>query len=561
MWGEQVPQHIVEVGAGPFDQAFALSRTFGLGGHMATASELNMNKGASALEMAQTIFGNGVQVTGASYSGSSYSSATYWGGDSITTGVTPGDQGIILSTGSVDFFTRPSGDPNKSNSISVNSGGQNNRADFNAIAGRATYDASVLTATFIPDADVMTMQFVFSSDEYPEYSNSIYNDVVGVWINGNHVPLSVTESPAAVTEINQNENINLYVDNTGDDFNTEMDGFTLTMTLTIPVDKDDVNTIVIGIADTSDSSYDSNLLIAANSLQTNLVANSDDLTLGIGGTKNLDILDNDDNLTGGTLKITHINGVGVMAGDEVILPTGQTIKLLSDGTIDVVADNDEETINFTYGVEALDSNDVVLEDDVGFVTVKTIPCFVAGTHIRTMQGEVPVENLEPGDWIMTLDNGPQQLRWIGQRTVSGQGNLAPIRIRAGTFGSHGKLLLSPQHRVLVHDVRAEMFFGEDQVLVAAKDLVNDRSVRQVPQDKVTYVHLLFDEHQVIWSEGLATESFLPGPQTTAVFEQDIVDEITEIFPELNALTGEGYSPAARRTLKHYEAAVLMGRLS
>ncbi len=528
---------------------------------MATASELNMNKNASALDMAQTIFGDGVTVTGASYSGSSYSSATYWGGDSITPGVTPGDTGVILSTGTVDYFTRPSGDPNKSNSISVNSGGQNNRSDFNAIAGRTTYDASFMTVDFIPDAATMTMQFVFSSDEYPEYSTSVYNDVVGVWINGTHVPLSVTNSPAAVTEINPNENINLYVDNTGDDFNTEMDGFTVAMTLTIPVNVGVENTIQIGIADTSDSSYDSNLLIAGGSIQTGLVALKDDITIGIGGTKNLDVTANDLNQTSGTLEVTHINGVAVSVGDEITLPTGQKVTLLADGTFDIETDLDEEIINFTYGVQSVDGSNNVLETDIGFVTVDTVPCFVAGTNIRTLNGEVPVEDLKAGDMIMTLDNGAQPLRWIGQRTVPGKGNLAPIRIRAGTFGSHGTLMVSPQHRVLVQDVRAEMFFGEEQVLVAAKDLINDRSVRQVQQEQVTYVHLLFDEHQVVWSQGLATESFLPGPQTTAVFEREIVNEITEIFPELNALTGDGYGPAARRTLRNYEAAVLMGRLS
>lgn len=528
---------------------------------MATASELSMNKNASAMDMAQTIFGDGVTVTGASYSGSSYSSATYTGGDTTTPGVTPGDSGVILSTGSVDYFTRPSGDPNKSNSISVNSGGQNNRADFNAIAGRTTYDASFMTVDFIPDSAVMTMQFVFSSDEYPEFSTSVYNDVVGVWINGTHVPLSVTNSPAAVTEINQNENINLYVDNTGDDFNTEMDGFTLAMTLTIPVNVGVTNTIQIGIADTSDSSYDSNLLIAANSVQSDVVAIKDDITIGIGGTKNLAVLANDLNDTGGTLEVTHINGVGVMVGDEITLPTGQKVTLMADGSFNIETDLDEEAINFTYGIQSVDGAGTPIVDDVGFVTVETIPCFVAGTHIRTLKGEVPVEDLKPGDLIMTLDNGAQPLRWIGQRSVAGTGKLAPIRIKAGTFGSHGKLMVSPQHRVLVQDVRAQMFFGEEQVLVAAKDLVDDRAVRQVEQEQVTYVHLLFDDHQVVWSEGLATESFLPGPQTTAVFEQEIVEEITEIFPELNALTGEGYGPAARRTLKQYEAAVLMGRLS
>lgn len=523
---------------------------------MATASEITLNKNASAIAMAQEIFGDGVQVTGASYSGSSYSSAIFSNGDSITPGVTPGDRGVILSTGSVDYFTRPFGDPNKSPNISTNSGGQNNRADFNAIAGATTYDASYLTMSFIPDSDTMTIQFVFSSDEYPEYSNSIYNDVVGVWANGTHIPLSVTNSAAAVTEINQNENINLFKSNTGDAYNTEMDGFTVTMTLTIPVTAGVVNTLRVGIADTSDSSYDSNLLIAANSIQTELVALQDDLVLQEGQTANIDVLANDVNNTGGTLTVTHINGIPVIAGDQITLPSGQVVTLLADGTFDIQTDTDNDKISFTYQVESTDGAGNVLEDDVGFVTVETIPCFVAGTLIRTADGDVPVETLNAGDLVMTLDQGLQPLRWIGQRCVFAEGGLAPIRITAGTFGPHQTLMVSPQHRVLVRDAFAEVLFGSDEVLVAAKDLVNDMTVRRIEGGTVTYVHILFDRHQVIWSNGLATESFLPGPQTSAVFEQDIIDEICTVFPELNAFTGAGYSAAARRTLKRHEARVL-----
>ena len=64
---------------------------------------------------------------------------------------------------------------------------------------------------------------------------------------------------------------------------------------------------------------------------------------------------------------------------------------------------------------------------------------------------------------------------------------------------------------------------------------------------------MFDKHQVVFSEGLATESFLPGPQTAKSFEAEIVDEICAIFPELDPHTGDGYSQSARRTLKGYEA--------
>jgi hypothetical protein len=74
---------------------------------------------------------------------------------------------------------------------------------------------------------------------------------------------------------------------------------------------------------------------------------------------------------------------------------------------------------------------------------------------------------------------------------------------------------------------------------------------------VEYVHILFDRHQVVFSEGLATESFLPGPQTAQSFEAEIVAEICALFPEIDPETGAGYSPAARRTLKRYEARLLM----
>jgi hypothetical protein len=57
-------------------------------------------------------------------------------------------------------------------------------ADFNAIAGKSTYDASFLSINFTPTGDTMKMPFVSSSDEFPKYSSPVFNDVVGVCING-----------------------------------------------------------------------------------------------------------------------------------------------------------------------------------------------------------------------------------------------------------------------------------------------------------------------------------------------------------------------------------------
>ncbi|MET4100944.1 hypothetical protein ABIE58_000360 [Roseovarius sp. MBR-78] len=525
---------------------------------MATASKLPVNTNASAMDMARAIFGDGVTIQSASYTGDARSSGLYSNGDSVSPGVTPSDTGVILSTGRAGDFTNAppwawwaNNDANQSPSTSTNTGGVNNDPLFNAAAGSSTYDAAWIDVNFTPTGDVMTMQFVFASEEYPEFTTSQFQDSVAVWINGTLVPINVGTGDVAPNNINDTSNANLFVDNTGSDFNTEMDGFTLTMSLTIPVNAGEVNSLRVGIADVNDTNYDSNLLIAADTLQTSLVANADSTTLFPDGSRVIDLLGNDVNETSGTLTITHLNGQAVTAGDIVTLPSGQQIELNADGTVTLIGDGDTEVANFTYGVASSTG-----QSDTGMVTVDSVPCFVAGARIRTTEGQVPVEALRPGDLVLTRDEGAQPLRWTGCRTVAATGDFAPIRIAADTFGAHGELWLSPLHRVLVRDALAELLFGESEVLVAARDLVNDRSVRRVEGGEVTYVHLMFDRHQVIWSEGLATESFMPGPQAVRSFERAALAEIHALFPEIDPATGAGYSPAARRTLRPFEARLL-----
>jgi hypothetical protein len=522
---------------------------------MVAGVEIPINLNASAIQMAETIFGDGVQVVSASYTGDRTSSGIYSNGNAISPGVVPSDTGVMLSTGSLNDFTNSNFfQSNLSTSTTTNTRGPDGLADFNAAAGARTFDAAFLDVDFIPTGDVMTMQFVFSSEEYPEFAVGAFQDFFGVWINGTLVPLSVGDGDIDPNNLNAGSNGNLFIDNSQDQFNTEMDGFTVTMTLTIPVNSGVVNSIRIGIADVTDANYDSTVLIAANSVQTTLVAMDDSTTLFPTGSRILDLLGNDVNNTAGTLTITQINGKAVVAGSIVTLNSGQQILLNADGTIEVIGDGDTEVFNFTYKVESSTG-----QTDVGFVTVNSVPCFVAGTLIRTPDGEVPVDALHPGDLVITQDDGAQPLRWIGRRQVAAQGDFAPIRIAADTFGRHRELLLSPLHRVLIRDALAELLFGEREVLIAARDLVNDRSVRRIEGGMVDYVHILFDRHQVVFSEGLATESFLPGPQTTRSFESEIVAEICALFPEIDPQTGAGYSPAARRTLKSYEARLLVAQ--
>ncbi|MDA5092757.1 Hint domain-containing protein [Aliiroseovarius sp. KMU-50] len=331
---------------------------------------------------------------------------------------------------------------------------------------------------------------------------------------------------------------------------------TLTLRVDLEVPVGELTSIRIAASDTVSSFAisDSAAASAAPGNSQAIVAEDDTVDMVADGTATVDVLANDTGNSQATLVITHIDGQPVTAGSTITLSTGEEVTLNPDGTLTIVGDGDIDGVAFSYTVGNGTGNGVT---DTALVTLNSIPCFVAGTLIELGDGrQMPIETLVPGDMILTHDNGAQPLRWIGRRKVPAIGKFAPIHIAANTFGRHGKLVLSPQHRVLIRDALADLLFAEPEVLVAAKDLVNDRSVRRIEGGEVEYVHILFDEHQMVYSQGLATESFLPGPQVTDSLDLEVVNEICEIFPDLDPKTGEGYSPAARRTLRSYEAQLL-----
>lgn len=189
-------------------------------------------------------------------------------------------------------------------------------------------------------------------------------------------------------------------------------------------------------------------------------------------------------------------------------------------------------------------------------TPPAVPCFTPGTLIATPRGPVAVERLRPGDPVETLDSGPQVLRWVGARTVEGTGRFAPIRFAAGALGNTRALCLSPQHRVLMRDGRAELWFGSSSILVAARHLVNGTSIQVAPRPRVTYLHLAFDRHETVFAEGLACETLHLGPLSLAAMEAAQRGELLALFPELAEGTG---GETAYPCLRSWEAPLLRVR--
>ena len=522
---------------------------------MVDAAKLPVDTNAGAEQMAETMFGPGIQVVNASYTGDPASSGIYSNGDTIAPDATPSDTGVILSTGRADDFTNATGQANHIAHRTTDSSGLDGDADLNAIAGSQTYDAAIFEADFIPDGSTLTMQITFSSEEYLEYVGSGFNDAVGIWVNGEKAQLTVGNGDISIDNINPNQNGNLYVDNAQDQFNTEMDGFTVTLTLKAPVIPGQVNHIKIGIADGGDAAYDSNLLIAADSVQTAVVAEDDSFAVSLGDQTILDLTGTDSNGGSGTLTITKINGIPVTAGSTITLPSGLEIVVNADGTITVIADPNDTLGPESFSYEVTNSDGIT---DVGFVDGEVVPCFVAGTRIDTARGPVPVEDVGVGDLVLTLDHGFRPVLWHGVRQVPALGSMAPVRIPAGTFGDHGALAVSPQHRLHFSGWRAELYAGETEVLVKALQLVRAGRLRQSADGgTVTYHHLLFATHEIIRAEGLWSESYYPGPTTLASHDPEVQEELELLFPELTRNPDTGYGPSARPEVRADVAALLV----
>jgi hypothetical protein len=195
----------------------------------------------------------------------------------------------------------------------------------------------------------------------------------------------------------------------------------------------------------------------------------------------------------------------------------------------------------------------------------TPPCFTPGTLIETPDGPRPVEDLRPGDMVLTRDAGAQEVRWVGAVTLdsarlAGNPRFRPVSIQAGAFGPGcpaRDMLVSRQHRILLQDWRADLLFGSAEVLAAAVDLVNDRDIVQVYDlEPVTYVHFMFDRHQVVLADGIWAESLRPGPAVLATLGRAAQEELFALFPQLR-LADKPPFDAARPLLRTWEAKVLL----
>ena len=280
-----------------------------------------------------------------------------------------------------------------------------------------------------------------------------------------------------------------------------------------------------------------------------------------------------DSLTGGSAADTLIGGLG---SDHFLgLSAGDVVDGSEDpGNTDVdVLDLfgsgwTKATTNIIFGdashengtVQFLDASGAII-GTMAFSNIETIvPCFTPGTLIATDRGEMDVDDLSVGDRVLTMDHGYQEIRWIGRRDL-GAAELArlpklrPVLIAKDALGDgvpSRDLRVSPQHRLLLRGAATELFIGEAEALAPAAHFLGRNGVaRDAAAAGVRYIHLMFDRHEIVRSNGLWSESFQPGAATLSSMDDAVREELFTLFPGLSVPGALPY-PAARLTLKRYE---------
>lgn len=174
------------------------------------------------------------------------------------------------------------------------------------------------------------------------------------------------------------------------------------------------------------------------------------------------------------------------------------------------------------------------DPDTGDVRLSDITpvAFTRGTRITLADGtQRAIEDLAPGDKVLTRDSGPQPVRWIGRRTVRAVGACAPVVVTRGTLSNESDLIVSQQQRLFIYRRGQRRLAETSEVLIKARDLVDDESVFIRRGGFVEYFHLVFDRHEIIYAEYIPTESLLLNAENIARLPDDLARDVSATLPD------------------------------
>jgi len=229
-------------------------------------AQLTVNNAPSAVQLAQLLAGPNITINSATLTGSNNASGSF-DGNSSNIGMTGG---VILSNGNIANAPGPNNSTGGNDNL-----GQPGTAQMDSMAGAISFDAITLEFSFNVQSDFIQFQYIFASEEYPEYAppnSSAYNDVFAFFISGpgivgeeNIALVPGTSSSVAINNINAVTNNQYYIDNTGG-ATVQYDAWTTILTAErqnlVPCQE---YTMKLVLADAGDADWSSAVFLLENS--------------------------------------------------------------------------------------------------------------------------------------------------------------------------------------------------------------------------------------------------------------------------------------------------------
>ncbi|MES2701017.1 MAG: choice-of-anchor L domain-containing protein [Bacteroidota bacterium] len=253
----------------------------------ASQAQLTLVPAATAATLANKLVGSGVVVYGATLTCAGIANATFTG-----TSTLPFDSGIVLTSGRAQTLGATWGCNGAASNFATTANGTPGDPMLTALAGQPTFDACILEFNFRPAGDTVKFNYVFGSEEYPEWACSSFNDVFGFFITGpgygaptNLALVPGTTIPVSINSVNSapvgtgfgiatcnamgpGAPFGVYYVNNSTSATIVYDGTTTLLQAVAPVTPCDTYHLKIGIADGTDQSYDSGVFLEAGSLSS-----------------------------------------------------------------------------------------------------------------------------------------------------------------------------------------------------------------------------------------------------------------------------------------------------
>ncbi len=188
---------------------------------------------------------------------------------------------------------------------------------------------------------------------------------------------------------------------------------------------------------------------------------------------------------------------------------------------------------------------------------KTLPGVDVTTWVETCTGPKRAGDLMVGDRIFTPNNGAQPLLWVGRFERLSWGYDAPLEVEAEALGVHGVVSVSRDQPIMLTSNLAKSMFGEAEVLIRAQHLVGTLARFREDGNSAEFILLLCGQQQVFCANNLPVATFKPCRHSLALLDDQQQEDILDVLPNRDGLTGFGYGPTARVVMRDQESRAIL----